>query len=204
MAFCENFRHTTQTQSLWEVCIKAATEGGWVVINEFEGAAESVSLILDGIRRHSAVRCASTAATEEHEKLVREQRATNTNKGATRGGSADGHRASEGSPSDTAEPAAQQAGKPAANGALPATARKASAAARWVTTPGGARKTKAPSSRMCAEHPLLKALSAGEGGAMSTKAQSAFVAALRCEELPRKSRMSFVKLLGKLDRQVPA
>ncbi|CAM9599697.1 unnamed protein product, partial [Ectocarpus sp. 4 AP-2014] len=63
------------TQSAWDVCLKAATEGGWVVMKYFGGAAESLSLIVDGIRRHSAVRNASIAAAEEQEKVQREQQA---------------------------------------------------------------------------------------------------------------------------------
>ncbi|CAM9205112.1 unnamed protein product, partial [Ectocarpus sp. 12 AP-2014] len=63
------------TQSAWDVCLKAATEGGWVVVKDFGRAAESLSLIVDGIRRHSAVRNASIAAAEEQEKVQRDQQA---------------------------------------------------------------------------------------------------------------------------------
>lgn len=177
--FGVNISNLTQTQSAWEVCIKAATEGSWVVINEFEGAAECVSLVLDGIRRQSAIRCASTAANEEQEKLVREQRAMNTTEGSAGGDSVNGSRAPGRSPSDRTELPAQQAGGSGTNGALQASERKAEVAPTRVTIPGGTRKSKAPTSRICAEHPLYKTLSAGEGGAMSTKASSAVVAALR-------------------------
>lgn len=58
-----------QSQTAWEVCLKAAAEGGWVVITDFEGAADHVSLLLDGVRYQSAVRSMAAAAAEEQGKV---------------------------------------------------------------------------------------------------------------------------------------
>lgn len=133
-------------------------------MKDFEGAADHISLILDGIRRESAVRCASAAAAEEQEKLQREQQIA----GKTT------------NPSNRQEGktlAGQQAGGSAA---ATATARS-SAVARRMNMPGGARRDMDFVSKMCPEYPLFKALSAGEGGSMSTRAQSVVSVAFRLE-----------------------
>lgn len=64
-----------KSQSLWEVCLKAATEGGWVVVQDFEGAADQISLILDGLGRQSAIRLTAAAVAEEQGKHQRGQTA---------------------------------------------------------------------------------------------------------------------------------
>lgn len=140
---------------------------------------------MDGIRRRSAVRSASTAAAEEQEKLLRDQQAagkTTTTSIATktsRDGSIDNSPALQGTPSNGATLATQQVGGSGGAAAVPAAARQVSVATRRVAAPGAARKKKAFVSRMSPEHPLFKALSAGEGGSMSTRAQPVASAALR-------------------------
>lgn len=64
-----------KSQSLWDVCLKAAAEGGWVVIQDFEGAADQISLAIDGLHRQSAIRLAAAAAAEEQGKFQREKHA---------------------------------------------------------------------------------------------------------------------------------
>lgn len=180
-----NGKNRQQIQSAWEVCFKAAADGGWVVIQEFEGATDCISLIMDGIRRRSAVRRASTAAAEGQEKLLREQQvagkttATRSTMKTSRDDSNDDSPAAGGLPSNGATTGAQQAGGSGGTGAAPAAARVGGVVARRVGVPGGARKMTTSVSRMSPKRPLFKALSAGEGGAMSTRAQPVSAAALR-------------------------
>lgn len=164
-----------QSQSAWEVCLKAATEGGWVVVKDFEGAADHISLILDGICHESAVRCASAAAADEQEKLHREQQiAVKMTNASSNNTTIDSSFSPQGSGSEGKTVTTQQAG---ASGVAPAAAR--SAVPRRTKLSGGARKTKDFVSKMCPEYPLFKALSAGEGGAVSTRAHPVASVALR-------------------------
>ncbi|CAM9120215.1 unnamed protein product, partial [Ectocarpus sp. 13 AM-2016] len=165
---------TNMTQSAWDVCLKAATEGGWIVMKDFGGAAESLSLIVDGIRRHSAVRNTSIAAAEEQEKVQREQQAlvkmrrTTTNP-----------RTSLGDRKDDSFPHHGLDGESRGAGAVRAGERQGSATIRQLVRPGVARISNEVSSKMCPDFPLLKALSGGEGGSMSARVQPVTAAALR-------------------------
>eukprot|EP00903_Cladosiphon_okamuranus_P016193 g14943.t2 len=172
------------THSAWEVCLKAAADGGWVVFQEFEGAADLISLIIDGIHRRSAVRNASTAAAEGQEKLLREQQvagkvtsASNTMP-QSRDGSIDSPLAPQGTPSNRVTVSAHQVGGPGGTADVPTAARK-DCVTRRVAIPGAAGKKRDSASKMSPEHPLFKALSAGEGGAMSTRAQPVATVAQR-------------------------
>ena len=172
-----------QTQSTWEVCLKAAADGGWVVIQDWEGAADCISLIMDGIRRRSAVRTASAAAAEGQKKLLREQQiagktATTSTTQPTRDGPINGSPFPQGTPSNGAALAAQQVGGPVGTAVVLAAAHSDNVARR-VAIPGVAKKEKASVSRMSPEHPLGKSLSAGGGGTMGTRVQPAAAAALR-------------------------
>lgn len=69
----------TKSHPAWEVCVKAAAEGGWVVIQDFDGVADHISLVLDGLRRQSAIRRAVAAAADEQGKAQREQHANKSN-----------------------------------------------------------------------------------------------------------------------------
>lgn len=174
-----------QTQSAWEVCLKAAADGGWVVIQEFEGVADCISLIMDGIRGRSAVRSASTAAAQGQEKLLREQKVaekmTTTSK-TPQTSRDDGCATLQGTPSSGAPRAAQQLGGSGRTEPVPAASLKDRVMTRRVAIPGMERRKKASFSRISPEHPLLKALSTGEGGTMSTRTQPVAAAALRWEK----------------------
>lgn len=141
---------------------------------------------MDGIRRRSAVRSASTAAAEGQEKLLREQQVagkitpTSNTMPQSRDGASGGPLAPQDTRSNGATFSAQQVGGSGGTAAVPAAARKDSVTRR-VAIPGAARKKKASVSKMSPEHPLFKALSAGEGGAMSTRAQPVAAAAQRWE-----------------------
>lgn len=144
---------------------------------------------MDGIRRRSAVRTASTAAAEGQEKFLRgcsrQQVAgnvttTSTTTQASRDGSTDSSRA-QGTPSGGTALASQQVEGSGGAAAVPAAVRDGGVMRR-VAIPGVARKKKASVSKMSPEHPLFKALSAGEGGTMSTRAQPVAAAALRWEK----------------------
>eukprot|EP00752_Nemacystus_decipiens_P006721 g6044.t1 len=175
--------NANMAQSTWEVCLKAAADGGWVVIQDFEGAADCISLIIDGIRRRSAVRTASIAAAERQEKLLREQQiAGKQTTTATMQSSGDGSIIS--SParprmlSSGAALASQQVGGAGATTVAPAAARNGSVTRRAAIL-GVSRRKKASEAKRSPEHPLFKSLSAGEGGTMSTRAQPVAAVALR-------------------------
>ena len=148
-----------------------------MVVQDFEGAADCISLMMDGIRRRSAVRTASTAAAEEHEKLLREQQIAG-NAQPSGDGSIGVSRAHQGTPSSGNTLATQQAGESGRAAATPAAGQK-DGVIRRVAIPGVARKKKASVFKMSPENPLFKTLSAGEGGTMSTRTQPAAAAALR-------------------------
>lgn len=158
-------------------------------MKDFEGAADHISLILDGICRESAVRCASAAAAEEQEKLQREQQIAVKTTNASNNNTTMGSSFSPQGPGSKGKALAdQQAGRSAAE---PATAR--SAAAKRMKMPGGARKNKDFVSKMCPEYPLFKALSVGEGGSMTTRAQPVVSVALRFEMYRNLVGMAFLR-----------
>lgn len=154
-------------------------------MKDFEGAAECLPLIVDGIRRHSAVRNASIAAAEEQEKVHREQQAlvkmkgTSTNPRTSLGDPKDGSFPHHGPSSAGVAVSEHQAGESRRAGAVRAGERQGSAVTRRLVTPGVARNSDELSSKMCPDFPLFKALSGGEGGSMSARVQPVVAAALR-------------------------
>ncbi|CAM9710801.1 unnamed protein product, partial [Scytosiphon promiscuus] len=183
-------------QSAWEVCLKAAAEGGWIVVKDFEGVADHVSLILDGIRRRSGVRCASTAAAEEQGKLQRGQQAA----GKTTAGAIS---TEERSGSSAKGPTTHHGTtRPGGAGAAPTAGAKIGGLARRVVIPGRARQNHDFVSKMRPDYPLFKALPQGEGGVMSTRAQAPTSAAMRRPlPVPHKNfRIIFVAIASPEER----
>lgn len=172
-----------QSQSAWEVSLKAAAEGGWVVMTDFEGAGDHISLLLDSIRRQSAVRFTATAVVQEQEKAQREQQTADKAAVLLQSGK------SPSAEDSFAPQALAKAGSGMARGGAPSAALTVAASANAQTPKMGAallsgRRTvgrdpgKRSASGICPKNPLFKSLS-GEGGAIVTRSQAVVVAALR-------------------------
>lgn len=171
---------------------------------DFEGASDHVQLLVDGVRRHSAIRSSASAAAafaEEQGKVQREQEVLGQAAALVR----DGNRSSI---EDHSAPQRLPMGKPAkvedggSSGEAVAGAGSGNNAQKEgkdcamparVAFPRGKRQVKVSGkrslSKLWTDFPLFKRLS-GEGGAMSARVQPLVAVALRwgtSSMVPRRS-----------------